>query len=130
MTRVKQLGICVDETGIRVMEHVTGAIKMITLPSLPEGANQAGTVFKKSGNFRYDIELEQHSNYVDQLKSIITNTDSLLLFGPTNLKVDLYNVLKQDDSFSKINITLKQADTMSESEQQAFVMDYFEGTVA
>lgn len=130
MTGIKQLGVCIDDTGITVMEYKTGMIKKIALPALPDGTNEAGSIFKKSEGFSYDIEIEQHTNYIEQLKSVISHSDSLLLFGPTNLKVDLYNFLKRDDSFANTTIILKQADVMSENQQQAFVMDYFESIVA
>jgi hypothetical protein len=48
-----------------------------------------------------------------------------LLFGPTDAKVELLNILKADLSFSKIKIETMQSDKMTENQEHAFVKDYF-----
>ena len=48
-----------------------------------------------------------------------------MLFGPTNAKTELLNLLKADHHFDKINIETKQADKMTENQQHAFVREYF-----
>ncbi len=55
----------------------------------------------------------------------IKKYDEVLLFGPTNAKVELSNILENDLSFSKINIEIRHADKMTENQEHAFVRDYF-----
>ncbi len=125
MLNAKQLGICVDDDGLHIMRHTPGAVqKIVLLPFI--NTDEADTGFKKSESFVYDVELQQQTNYFSQLKAAITHNDNLLFFGPTNLKVELYNRLREDNGFAKTDIEVKQTDTMTGTQQQAFVMDYFE----
>ena len=48
-----------------------------------------------------------------------------MLFGPTDAKTELFNLLKADHHFDKINIETKHADKMTENQQHAFVREYF-----
>ena len=70
-----------------------------------------------------DQQLE--SKYYKELAKLIKNYDEVLLFGPTNAKTELSNILENDSSFSKIKIETKQADKMTENQERAFVRDYF-----
>lgn len=51
--------------------------------------------------------------------------DDVLLFGPTDAKVELLHMLESDNSFSKIKIETRQADKMTENQEHAFAKDYF-----
>ena len=73
----------------------------------------------------HNKEQHEQADYYNNLGGIIKNYDSVLLFGPTEAKVELYNVLKSDLRFAKIKINVKQADKMSEKQQHAFVREYF-----
>ena len=55
----------------------------------------------------------------------VKNYDEVILFGPTDAKVELFNILKADQHFDKIKIDIKQADKMTENQQHAFVKDHF-----
>lgn len=126
MIRSKKLGVCIDDGGPHVIEYATGIVKKIHLAPLASTSKVEGDVFKKSESFSYDIEAEQQTHYFEKLKSVITRYDKLLLFGPTNLKVDLYNLLRADNRFAKTSIEIKQTATMTDGQQHDFVKDYFE----
>jgi len=51
--------------------------------------------------------------------------DSVFLFGPTDAKVELFNILEADHRFAKIKIEVKHADKMTENQQHAFVKKFF-----
>jgi len=51
--------------------------------------------------------------------------DEVLLFGPTNAKNELVNILKVDHHFDEIKIEVKPADKMTENQQLAFVKEHF-----
>jgi hypothetical protein len=50
----------------------------------------------------------------------------VLLFGPTNAKVELHNYLKKDLHFKKIKIDIEPTDKMTNNEKDAFVKNHFE----
>ncbi|MEO7043710.1 MAG: hypothetical protein ABI091_00280, partial [Ferruginibacter sp.] len=70
-------------------------------------------------------EQQQESEYYKVLGESIKNYDQVLLFGPTNAKIELSNILEDDLSFSKIKIEIRQADKMTENQEHAFVREYF-----
>jgi hypothetical protein len=49
----------------------------------------------------------------------------VLLFGPTNAKLELSNFLKKDLHFKDIKIDIEAADKMSDNEKLAFVKAHF-----
>lgn len=64
-------------------------------------------------------------NTIKTIGESIKEYDDVLLFGPTNAKIELLNILEADLSFSKIKIETRQADKMTENQEHAFVKDYF-----
>ena len=68
---------------------------------------------------------QQEAEYYQAIAESIKNYDEVLLFGPTNAKTELSNILDDDLNFSKIKIEIKQADKMTENQEHAFVRDYF-----
>ena len=73
----------------------------------------------------HNKEQHQQSDYYKQLGEIIKNYTEVILFGPTDAKVELFNILKADHHFAKIKIEFQQADKMTENQQHAFVKEYF-----
>jgi hypothetical protein len=61
-----------------------------------------------------------HTKYYSKKKY-----EEVILFGPTNAKVELMNILKEDQHFNKIKIDVKSTDRMTDNQQVAFVKDYF-----
>ena len=70
-------------------------------------------------------EQRQQSDYFKKLGEIVRKYEEVLLFGPTDAKVELLNFLNEDHRFSKVKITVKRSDKMTENQQHAFVRDYF-----
>ncbi len=128
MRTAKKIGVSIDDNGLRVMEYTTGTIKLIELPPFSTGREKTGGVFKNNIGSNYDSGPLLQTNYLGQLKSVINYYDELLLFGPTNLKTELCNLLRTDDRFVNANIIIKQTWGMTENQQQDFAMDYFENT--
>ena len=80
---------------------------------------------QKGESMMHNKEQQQESAYYKTLGESIKNYDEVVLFGPTNAKVELLNILKADNHFSKIKIETMQADKMTENQAHAFVRDYF-----
>jgi hypothetical protein len=59
---------------------------------------------------------------------VIRSYDDILLFGPTEAKTELYNLLKADHHFSKIRIIVKPADKINDQQQHSFIKNYFQNT--
>jgi hypothetical protein len=63
--------------------------------------------------------------YYLQLGDVIRSYETVLLFGPTEAKTELFNLLRADHRFEGVNIKVKAADKMTENQQHAFVKAYF-----
>ena len=55
----------------------------------------------------------------------ILNFSEVILFGPTDAKVELFNILKANHNFENIKIDVQQADKMTDNQQHAFVRNHF-----
>ena len=73
----------------------------------------------------HNREQHQESEYYKELGEIIKKYEEVVLFGPIQAKVELFNVLHANQDFSKIRIMIKDADKMTENQQHAFVREYF-----
>lgn len=73
----------------------------------------------------HNKEQQLQNEYYKKLGDIIANNDEVLLFGPTNAKTELFNILRKDNRFNNIKIEVKQTDKMTPNQKLAFVRDYF-----
>lgn len=74
---------------------------------------------------KHNIEQHDESEYYKKLSEIILKYDDVLLFGPTEAKTELLNILRKDNHFANLNIEIQQSDKMTENEHHAFVKNYF-----
>ena len=65
------------------------------------------------------------ATFYKNIAAVIEKYDEVLLFGPTEAKKELFNILKSDSKYSKIIIKVKNADKMNDLELHHFVKDYF-----
>lgn len=124
MTIAKNLGIWMDHASAHAIELTTGPIdtKVIT-SKFTHGEKEEA--LDKSEHLMHNKEQHEQSAYYKKLGELIRKYEDVLLFGPTNAKVELFNLLRADHLFEKIKIEVKQADKMTEHQQHAFVINYF-----
>ncbi len=79
----------------------------------------------KSEHLMHNKEQHQQSAYYKKLGERIKNYQEVVLFGPTDAKKELHNLLKADHHFANTKIEVKQANKMTEKEQLTFVHDHF-----
>ncbi len=120
----KKIGIWMDHSIANLMEYTVEAIqtKTIIKDTVPKVNNSN---FGKSENLMHNKEQHQQNEYYERLGEEIKKYNDVILFGPTNAKVELVNMLSEDQHFSGIKIELKQTDQMTENQQHAFVKEFF-----
>lgn len=79
----------------------------------------------KSEKLMHNKEQHEQSEYYKKLGETIISYDEVILFGPTDAKIELFNVLRADQRFAKIKIEIKQTDKMTENQEHAFVREHF-----
>jgi len=124
MTTAKDLGIWMDHTSANLMEFTADPIETKTIDSKFTHEEKEQTL-GKSENLMHNKEQHEQADYYRELGEIIRNYDEVVLFGPTDAKVELYNILKDDHLFAKIKFEVIQADKMTENQQHAFVRKHF-----
>ena len=124
MRPVKHLGIYMDHAVAHLMELINDTIVTSTVESQSTLMDEANYLRKDEG-LMHNIEHYQRSDYFKRLSSVIKDFDEVILFGPTDAKSELHNLLKDDHHFDKIRIEVKPADKMTENQQQAYVKKYF-----
>ena len=123
MTKAKCLGIWMDHASANLME-CKDPIETKTVQST--FTQQLKDEVLEKGEKATHNKAQQHlSAYYKKLGEAIKNFEDVILFGPTNAKVELFNILRGDLHFAKIKIEVMQADKMTENQQQAFVRNYF-----
>jgi len=118
------LGIWMDHQDAHLMEFTTDPIETKTIESKFTHQEKEQTL-GRSENLMHNKEQHEEADYYKELGEIIRNYNDVLLFGPTDAKVELFNVLRKDHRFADIVIEIKHADKMTENQQHAFVKAYF-----
>ena len=120
----KKLGIWMDHSIAHVMEFSTDTIETENIESTFTHQEKEQSL-TKSENLMHNKEQQKQGEFYKQLADIIKNHDDVILFGPTNAKVELLNILNADHHFEHIKIKVEQADKMTENQEHAFVKEYF-----
>ena len=113
-----------DHSNAHLMEFTTDPITTTIISSRFTHREKEHSI-GKSENGMHQKEQHEQSEYYKKISEAIKNYQEVLLFGPTNAKTELLNLLKADHHFEKIKLETKDADKMTQNEQHAFVRDYF-----
>ena len=116
------LGIWMDHASAHLMDVTSDSIITNTLTS--KFTHQAKEdVLSKGESHMHNKEQHQQSEYYKQLAEIIKKYQEVLIFGPTDAKVELYNILKADHHFDAIHIDIQPAQKMTEPE--SFIIIFY-----
>ena len=126
MKAVKRIGIWMDHTRANVMEFTSDPTETITIIS-PFTRDQKEAGLRHSEQLMHNKEQHEEAAYYKQVGEVISGCDEVILFGPTDAKTELFNLMKADRHFENIKIEVKQTDKLTENQQQVFVRDYFSG---
>lgn len=124
MQTTTQLAIFMDNASAHIMELNQGVITTKTIDS-KFSHQMREEALSKSENLMHEKEQQHQASYYDALSAVIIEYSDVLIFGPTNAKLELHNILKKDKHFDDINIEIKSSDKINVAQQEAFVKDYF-----
>ena len=124
MSSVKHLGIWMDHTTANILELSDDKIVTVVLESVPPFPEQVENL-RMDESLMHNKQQNEHSDYYKKLSYIINDFSEVLLFGPTDAKTELFNLLKENSRFEKVKITVQSADNMTDNQQKAFVKDFF-----
>jgi hypothetical protein len=125
MKSKKLLGIWMDHSTAYLTELTNDTLVTKTVESKPKSQVNNADLYYKDESHVLNKEQGELSAYYKRLGDTILEYDEVILFGPTDAKNELLNVLKADHHFDKIKMEAKSSDKMTENEQHAFIMDHF-----
>lgn len=79
----------------------------------------------RSEKLMHNKRQQMHEAYYKKIGDEILKYNNILLFGPTNAKVELHNYLSKDLHFMAIKFSIETADNMTDNEEVAFVKNHF-----
>lgn len=124
MTASKKLGIWMDHSFAHLMEFTSKHFEIETIES-KFSLKEKKKHLAKNENLMLEKEKKQLYDYYKKIGETIKNYKRVILFGPTNAKVELFDLLSEDERFLKIKIEIKNTDKMTASQQHNFVKEYF-----
>lgn len=125
MKAVKQIGIFMDHTHAHVMEYKGQEVVCTSLEKHSIDHGERHNSDKGEAQINTKEAIEQKAYYA-RLGEAIKTSDEVLLFGPTQAKVELLHLLRADKHFSHIKIEVKNSDKLTENQQHAFVKAHFQ----
>lgn len=110
-----KLGIWMDHSIAHLMEFTSNHFEIETIESK----------FTKEEKMEALHKSESLSDYYKKISETIKDYKRVILFGPTNAKTELFDLLSEDYRFLKIKFEIKDTDKMTPNQQHEFVREYF-----
>jgi stalled ribosome rescue protein Dom34 len=124
MKRRKTLGIWMDHSMAHLMEFTSKHFEIETIESKLSNQEKIASL-AKSENSNFSKERKQLFEYYKKIGETIKNYKRVILFGPTDAKIELFDLLSEDTRFLKIKFEIKDTDKMDANQQHNFVKEYF-----
>jgi len=124
MKNVKQMGIWMDHSIAFVMELTNDGIVESTVKSEFTHEEKESSL-SKSENLMHNKEQQELLTFYKKLSHTIKDYQEVILFGPTEAKNELFNLMKADHLFNTIKIGVKHADKMTKNHMRDLVREYF-----
>lgn len=124
MKSQKNLGIWMDHSIAHFIEATPALSELENTSDITIDIKEESS--KRSEHTMHNKEQQMHEAFYKEISEEILKYDHVLLFGPTNAKLELHNYLKKDAHFKDIIIDVESADKMTDNEKDAFVKNHFD----
>ncbi|CAM3606253.1 hypothetical protein FLGE108171_05560 [Flavobacterium gelidilacus] len=123
METKNNLGIWMDHSTAQLIDSSSNSNHSINSEFTFDTKEEA---LNKSESLMHNKRQQMHKAYFKEISDQILKYNHVLLFGPTNAKVELHNYLNKDSHFKNIKIDAQPADKMTDKEKNAFVKNHFQ----
>jgi stalled ribosome rescue protein Dom34 len=124
MKTSKKIGIWMDHHNAHLIEFST-EVKETKIMTSDFTFQDKEETLQRSESEMHNKEQHKQTTFYKNLAAVIKDYNEVLLFGPTDAKVELFNFLKENHKYDNIKIEVKNTDKMSDVDQHQFVRDYF-----
>jgi len=124
METSKKIAVYMDHFTANIIEYAISAEAIKTITS-EFNHFEKEKILQKGESHLHNKEQDFQEKFYLKLRNELLGFNKVLLFGSTNAKTELLNILQADNKFSNVEFTLKNTDKLSENQQIAFVNDCF-----
>lgn len=124
MKKTKRLGIWLDHTKAQIIKDNNGLVTSYAIESLSK-EDEKQTIGKDE-SLKHNTEQNQLADFFKRITEVLNGYSEVLLFGPTNAKTELHNLLKENNHFNHIKIEVETTDNLTENQMHEFVREHFE----
>ncbi|MDD4972291.1 MAG: hypothetical protein PHT07_22920 [Paludibacter sp.] len=121
----KKLGIYIDYTNAYLMELIGKNIVSRNIEFESGKTDKEATRINKSDSTETKTEYHLQTAYYLEISEIIRNYNQVVLFGPADVKNNLYTQLEFDHDFDHIKIQNINTDKMTQNQIHDFVKEYY-----
>src|SRR5258705_9775770 len=100
MSIIKKIGVWMDHASAHLIEFSMDSSESTTVSS-KFTHEQKEKSLGKNENLMHNKEQHQQLEFYKSLAEALKRYDELVIFGPTDAKTELYNLLKKDAHFAK-----------------------------
>ncbi|KVV14796.1 hypothetical protein [Flavobacterium sp. TAB 87] len=119
----KNLGIWMDHVAADLIDISSGTNDHIIVSDFTfEHKDEA---LNKSEKTMHNKQRQMQEQYYKKIADVVLKYQHILLFGPTDAKIELHNYLKSDVLFKDIKMDVKETDKMTDPEKEAYVKNHF-----
>ena len=119
-----RLGIWMDHSQANLITCDNGAIPVKTIYNTRMHIAKEQALSKVKEVVHIGTHKHQNTFFKDLQDEIILYSD-VILFGPTDDKMELFNMLRADIRFDRITIEVAAAEKMTDSQKNAFIKSHF-----
>ena len=124
MKTLKKIGIWMDHANAHLIEF-TDEVKPTQTITLDFDNQDKEETLQRSESEMHNKQQQKQLTFYKKLGANIRDFGEVVLFGPTEAKTELLNLLRKDHQFDNIKIEVLNADKLSEKQQYEFVNEYF-----
>lgn len=124
MEKTKKIAVYMDHFMANIIEYTNSAAAKKTIKS-EFNRSEKKEILQKGESQIHNKEQNLQLEFYSKLRDELLDYNSVLLFGSTNAKTELLNILQADAKFLNVEFTLKNTDKLTDNEQIAFVDDCF-----
>jgi len=121
---ISALGIWMDHQDAHLIEWTTPPMetKKISSKFTYLAKHQS---LNESERLMHNKEQHEQGDFYKHLGEEIKKHKEVVLFGPSDAKAELFNLLKADHGFSDIKFQIIPAGRMTDNQEHAFVREHF-----
>lgn len=124
MKTVKKLGIWMDHSIAYLMEFTNNPFEIKTIES-KFSIDEKNLKTSKISDLLINKEKHVLYDYYNKIGEAIKNYKQIVLFGPSDAKIEFFDVLSEDERFVKLKVEIRETDKMTMHQQHDFILEYF-----